>query len=243
MDDPQYFEFGPGKVRLAFRKREGGRSPNLLFLPGYASDMDGSKAVAIDKFADRLDIGCLRFDYSGTGLSEGDFAQGTLAGWIEEALAVTEGLAHGPLILVGSSMGAWVAFHLALRSKAQIVGLVGISAAPDFTDWGFDPAERKAIIRDGILGPEENPVHRGFWESGQSLLLLGSEIAVDCPVRLIHGEKDKEVPLDVPQRLMGQLRSANVQLTMVKGGGHRLSEPREICAITNAIGGLVEQHH
>lgn len=243
MDDPQYFEFGPDKVRLAYRKREGGRSPNLLFLPGYASDMDGSKAVAIDKFAHRHDIGCLRFDYSGTGLSEGDFAQGTLAGWIEEALAVTEELAHGPLILVGSSMGAWVAFHLALRTSAQIAGLVGVSAAPDFTDWGFDPAERETIIRDGILGPAENPVHRGFWESGQSLLLLGSEIAVDCPVRLVHGEKDKEVPLDVPQRLMGQLRSANVQLTMVKGGGHRLSEPREIRAITNAIGGLLELPH
>ena len=243
MDSVEYFEFGPDRVRLAYRKREGGRSPNLLFLPGYASDMDGSKAVAIDKFAHRRDIGCLRFDYSGTGLSEGDFAQGTLAGWIEEALAITEGLAHGPLILVGSSMGAWVAFHLALRSKAQIAGLVGISAAPDFTDWGFDEAERETIVRDGILGPAENPVHRGFWESGQSLLLLGSEIAVDCPVRLVHGEKDKEVPLDVPRRLMSQLCSADIQLTTVKDGGHRLSEPREIRAITNAIRGLLEQHH
>jgi pimeloyl-ACP methyl ester carboxylesterase len=243
MTEPDTAYIQAGGNRLAYRKREGGRSPNLLFLPGYASDMDGSKAVAIDKFAHRHDIGCLRFDYSGTGLSEGDFANGTLGRWIEEAIAVTDQLARGPLILVGSSMGAWVAFHLALRTKAQIVGVVGISAAPDFTDWGFDPAEREAIVRDGAIGPKENPVHRCFWESGQSLLLLDGEIAVDCPVRLVHGEKDKEVPLEVPRRLISGLRSADVQLTIVKDGGHRLSEPREIRAITNVIGGLLEQHH
>ena len=134
--------------------------------------MDGSKAVAVDKFAQQHGIGCLRFDYSGTGLSEGDFAHGTLDLWLEEALAVIDQLARGPLILVGSSMGAWVAFHLALRTKAQIAGVVGISAAPDFTDWGFDPAEREAIVRDGT--------HRAQGESGLSRLLGIGPVAAAC---------------------------------------------------------------
>jgi pimeloyl-ACP methyl ester carboxylesterase len=242
MTQPDTAFIQAGGKPIAYRLRSG-QSPTLLFLSGYASDMDGSKAVAIDKFAAKHGIACLRFDYSGTGLSEGDFAQGTLAGWIEEALTVIDQLARGPLILVGSSMGVWVALHAAMRTTAQIVGVVGISAAPDFTDWGFDQAEREAIVRDGMIGPAENPVYRGFWESGQSLLLLGGEIAVDCPVRLVHGEQDSEVPLDVPQRLMRRLRSADVQLPIVKDGGHRLSEPREIRAILNAISGLLEQHH
>ncbi len=224
---------------IAYRRRDGA-GPTLLFLPGYASDMDGSKADAVDKFARQHGNGCLRFDYSGTGLSGGDFAHGTLDVWIEEALAVIDQLTRGPLILVGSSMGAWIAFHLALRRTAQIVGLVGISAAPDFTEWGFDAAEREAIVRNGTVGPAENPVYRGFWESGQSLLLLGGEIAVDCPVRLVHGEQDHDVPLDIPFRLMRALGSADVQLTVIKDGGHRLSEPREIAATLSVIANLLE---
>ena len=172
----------------------------------------------------------LRFDYSGTGSSAGRFEEGTLALWLEESLAAIDQLSAGPLILVGSSMGGWIALHVALLRPERIDALVGIAVAPDFTDWGFSDAE--AAVRQGIS--------RGFWESGQQLRLLNREIAIDCPVRLLHGELDRDVPLDVAFRTLRQLRSADVQLTVVKGGGHRLSEPHEIDAILRTIAGLVE---
>jgi len=224
---------------IAYRRRTGER-PTLLFLPGYASDMEGAKALAIDAFAGERDLGCLRFDYSGTGSSAGDFADGTLAQWLDEALAVADRLSDGPLILVGSSMGGWVALHLALRRPDRVVALVGIAAAPDFTDWGFDAGQRETIISDGMIGPAEHRIHRAFWESGQELRLLDSPIPISCPVRLIHGENDRDVPLDIAFRLMGKLGSADVQLIVIKDGGHRLSEPRELATIRSVIANLLE---
>lgn len=224
---------------IAHRLRPGS-APTLVFLPGYASDMDGSKADEIDEFAGRRRLGCLRFDYSGTGSSPGDFATGTLTRWIEDTLGVIDELTSGALLLVGSSMGAWIALHVALQRSARVVGMVGISAAPDFTDWGFGADDKAAIVRDGFLGPETHRVHRTFWDSGQSLLLLHSAIPIDCPVRLLHGEQDAEVPFDIALRLLGALRSADVQLSLIKGGGHRLSEPREIQAILCAVANLLE---
>jgi pimeloyl-ACP methyl ester carboxylesterase len=215
--------------RIAYRLRDGG-SPTLVFFPGYASDMEGAKATALDVFAERGGLSILRFDYSGTGSSSGRFEGGTLALWLEEALAFVDQLTSGPLILVGSSMGGWIALHVAVRRSERVQALIGIAAAPDFTDWGFSDAE--AAERQGIS--------RAFWESGQKLLLIDKEIAVDCPVRLIHGQEDRDVPLDVAFRMLRQLRSADVQLTVIKGGGHRLSEPREIETILRTVGGLLE---
>jgi pimeloyl-ACP methyl ester carboxylesterase len=215
--------------RVAYRLRSGA-SPTLLFLPGYASDMEGAKALALDAFAERRGHAMLRLDYSGTGSSPGDFADGTLALWLEEALAALDGLTDGPLIIVGSSMGGWIAYHLALLRPERVQALVGIAAAPDFTAWGFkdgDEAERQGL-------------NRRFWESGQQLLLLGGEIAIDCPVRLVHGEQDSEVPSKVALKTVERLRSADVQLNLIKGGGHRLSEPREIAAILRTVDGLLE---
>jgi pimeloyl-ACP methyl ester carboxylesterase len=215
--------------RVAYRLHSGA-SPTLLFLPGYASDMEGAKALALDAFAERRGLAMLRLDYSGTGSSPGEFADGTLALWLEEALAALDRLTDGPLIIVGSSMGGWIAYHLALLRPERVQALVGIAAAPDFTAWGFkdgDEAERQGL-------------NRGFWESGQQLLLLGGEIAIDCPVRLIHGEQDSEVPSKVALKTMERLRSADVQLNLIKGGGHRLSEPREIAAILRTVDGLLE---
>jgi pimeloyl-ACP methyl ester carboxylesterase len=215
--------------RVAYRLRSGA-SPTLLFLPGYASDMEGAKALALDAFAERRGLAMLRLDYSGTGSSPGEFADGTLALWLEEALAALDRLTDGPLIVVGSSMGGWIAYHLALLRPERIQALVGIAAAPDFTAWGFnngDEAERQGL-------------NRSFWESGQQLLLLGGEIAIDCPVRLVHGEQDSEVPSKVALKTMERLRSADVQLNLIKGGGHRLSEPREIAAILRTVDGLLE---
>ena len=172
----------------------------------------------------------LRFDYSGTGSSEGRFEDGTLSAWLEEALAAIDQLTSGSLILIGSSMGGWIALHLALLRPERMRALAGIAAAPDFTDWGF--ADGSEAERQG-LAP-------GFWQSGQQLLLLDKPIAIGCPVRLIHGEQDEEVPLDVAFRTMRAIRSADVQLSVLKGGGHRLSEPHQIDAILRTVGELLE---
>jgi pimeloyl-ACP methyl ester carboxylesterase len=215
--------------RIAYRLREGA-GPTLVFLPGYGSDMEGTKALELDAFADRRGLAMLRLDYSGTGSSGGQLEDGTLALWLEEALAAIDRLTDGPLILIGSSMGGWLALHLTLLRSERVVALVGIAAAPDFTDWGF--ADGETAARQGIS--------REFWQSGQELLLLDKEIAIDCPVRLLHGERDQEVPLDVAFRLMRALRSADVQLVTLKGGGHRLSAPHEIETILRTVTALLE---
>jgi pimeloyl-ACP methyl ester carboxylesterase len=221
--------FDVGGRRIAYRRREGA-SPTIIFLPGYASDMEGTKALALDAFAERSGHAMLRLDYSGTGSSGGRFEDGTLVLWRDEVLAAVDELTEGPLLLVGSSMGGWLALHAALLRPERVAALVGIAAAPDFTNWGFpdgDTAERHGLARR-------------FWESGQQLLLLDQEIAIDCPVRLLHGENDTDVPLDIAFRTMRALRSADVQLTVVKGGGHRLSEPHEIDAILRTVADLLE---
>ena len=219
--------------RIAYRLRQGA-APTLVFLPGYASDMEGTKALALDAFAERHGIAMLRLDYSGTGSSGGRFEEGTLGAWIEEALAAIDELTEGPLIVIGSSMSGWIAFHLALLRPERVQALVGIAAAPDFTDWGFTLEQAAQLQDDGRMT-------RAFWESGQQLLLLRKEIAVDCPVRLLHGERDEEVPLDVAFRTMRALRSGDVQLITFKGGGHRLSEPHEIDAILRTVAALIPQ--
>jgi len=222
-----YIEVAGRSIAYRFRS---GASPTILFLPGYASDMEGAKALALDAFAERRGLAMLRLDYSGTGSSPGNFADGTLALWLEEALAAVDRLTQRPIVLVGSSMGGWLALHLALLRPERIQALVGIAAAPDFTNWGFESGE--AAERQGL--------GRAFWESGQELLLLDREIAVDCPIRLIHGELDGDVPPDIARRTMAALRSADVQLNLIKGGGHRLSEPREIDAILRTVANLLE---
>ena len=231
--------------RIAYRLRAG-PGPTLVFLPGYASDMEGTKALALDAFAERRGLAMLRFDYSGTGSSPGEFGEGTLALWLKEALAALDELTEGPVILVGSSMGGWIALHLALLRPERVRALVGIAAAPDFTEWGFTPEQKAALQRDGRIeepnpyGPGPSVFTRAFWESGQKLRLLDGAIAIDCPVRLLHGELDSEVPLDVAFRLLRALRSSDVQLNVLKGGGHRLSEPHEIRAILAAVEALLE---
>jgi pimeloyl-ACP methyl ester carboxylesterase len=224
--------FDLNQRQIAYRLRPGS-GPTLVFLPGYGSDMEGTKALALDSFAERTGCSMLRFDYSGTGSSGGRFEDGTLALWLEETLAVVDQLIHGPLIVVGSSMGGWIALHLALLRPERVQALIGIAAAPDFTEWGFS-AEQAAQLTD------EGRTTRRFWESGQRLLVLGGEVAVDCPVRLLHGECDTEVPLDIALRTMRALRSGDVQLNVLKGGGHRLSEPHEIEAILRTVVALLE---
>ena len=234
-----------GGRSIAYRLRTG-NVPTLVFLPGYASDMEGTKAVALDKFAEERGQAMLRLDYSGTGSSGGRFEDGTLALWLEEALAAVDRLTSGPLILIGSSMGGGMTLHLALLRPERVKALVAIAAAPDFTDWGFSDEQKAALMRDGRIeepnpyGPEPQSFTRAFWESGQDLRLLNAQIAIEAPVRLLHGEVDQEVPLEIAFRLVRQLRSSDVQLNVLKGGGHRLSEPHEIRAILATVEDLLE---
>ena len=229
MTQPEVQYLDVGGRAIAYRRREG-VGPTLVFLPGYASDMEGTKALALDAFAERRGLAMLRFDYSGTGSSGGRFEDGTLRLWLEEALAAIDRLTEGKLIVVGSSMGAWIALHLALERPDRVAALVGIAAAPDFTDWGF--ADADAAGAQGLA--------RAFWQSGQGLLLFDKQIAIGCPVRLVHGDADDEVPLEIAFLLLRALRSADVQLLTLKGGGHRLSERHEIDAILRTVAALLE---
>jgi pimeloyl-ACP methyl ester carboxylesterase len=242
-----YFDPGDGR-RIAYRYRQPqGGAPTVLFLPGYASDMEGAKADAIDGFCATRGLGCLRLDYSGTGSSGGEFKDGSLARWLEEVLAAIDVLTEGSIILAGSSMGGWLALQAALQRKDRVKALLGIAAAPDFTNWGYSAEEKEMLVRDGRLerpnpyGPEPSVTWRGFWESGQRQLLLYSPIDLTIPIRLVHGEQDQEVPMGVPIKLVADLRSADVQLRLIKGAGHRLSEPHEIHAILVELHGLVER--
>ena len=245
--DLAYFDPGDGR-RIAYRLREPGEgSPTVLFLPGYASDMEGAKAEAMDAFCATRGLGCLRLDYSGTGSSGGDFAAGTLDRWLDEILFAIDMLTEGPLVVAGSSMGGWLALHAALRRKDRVKALLGIAAAPDFTDWGFTPEEKETLNRDGKLervnpyGPERSVTHLGFAASGGAHRLLYSPIDLTIPIRLVHGELDGTVPMGVPIKLMADLRSSDVQLRLIKAGGHNLSEPHEIHAILTELLGLVER--
>jgi len=157
-----------GDRRIAYRLRRG-RGPALLFLPGYASDMEGAKALALDAFAAQRGVAMLRFDYSGTGSSGGEFRDGTLKLWLDEALALLDQLTSGPVIVVGSSMGGWIGLHLALLRPTRVQALIGIAAAPDFTDWGFTADQVLEVKANGLLeqpnpyGSEPQLFTRAFW--------------------------------------------------------------------------------
>lgn len=233
----------PDRPRLAYNLREG-RGPTLVFLPGYASDMAGTKAVALDAWAEREGRAMLRFDYSGCGESDGAFEDGTLAVWREDVLALIDSLSEGPLILIGSSMGGWIGLLVAEARPECVVAFVGIAAAPDFTDWGYSQDEKMTLLAEGrIEQPSEYGAPlvttRAFWQSGEALRMLHREIAIDCPVRLLHGQCDADVPWHHSTHLAGKLRSADVQTILVKGGDHRLSRPQDLDLLIATVSSIV----
>jgi pimeloyl-ACP methyl ester carboxylesterase len=244
MDGISYLE--GGGQRLAYRGR-GGRGPALVFLPGYASDMEGGKATALDAWAVEQGRSMIRFDYGGCGASDGAFEDQTLETWLGDALAMIDRAApEGPLILVGSSMGGWLMLLAALARPDRVAGLVGIAAAPDFTDWGYSDEQKAELAAAGRL-EEPNPygdapsvTTRAFWESGQALRLLGAPIAIDCPVRLLHGQQDADVPWTIALDLAGRLRSADVQTILVKHGDHRLSREGDLALLIATTSSLLE---
>ena len=220
-----------------------GTGPTIVFLPGYASDMTGAKALAIEAWAKATGRAFLRFDYGGCGASEGKFEEQTLAGWRDDVLELLDKLVDGPAVLVGSSMGGWLMLLIARDHPEKVAALIGIAPAPDFTDWGFTVEEKLAILSSGRL---ERPspyadtptvYTRAFWQSGEANRLMFGTIPIDVPVRLIHGMVDRDVPWNGSVRLAELIRSADVQLTLVKDGDHRLSRDADIARII----GLIEQ--
>ena len=239
----EMLDAGVGR-RLAVRRRAG-RGPTILFLPGYASDMEGGKATALDAWAETRGRAMLRFDYGGCGASPGAFEAQSLDDWRNDAIAAIDSV-DGDVVLVGSSMGGWLMLLAALARPERVAGLVGIAAAPDFTRWGFTDAEKETIRRDGRIeepspyGDLPTVTTRTFWESGERNLLLGSEIAIDVPVRLLHGQRDPDVPWRNSLMLAEKLRSADVQTILVKDGDHRLSRDRDIALLIATVGALLE---
>lgn len=230
-------------TQLAFVRREGA-GPALLFLPGYLSDMTGGKALALDAWAQANGRAMVRFDYSGCGASPGDLRTATLSRWLADALHILDTEIQGPAILVGSSMGGWLMLHAALARPQRVAALVGIAAAPDFTDWGYSQEDKIALLRDGRLerpsdyGPEPTVITRAFWQSGEAHRLLQGPVAVDCPVRLLHGQRDPDVPWHHSVHLASLLRSDDVQVTLIKDGDHRLSRDQDIDLLIRTVANL-----
>lgn len=240
----QMIDRGDG-VRLAARFQPG-KGPTLLFLPGYMSDMTGSKAAHLLAWAAASGRACLLFDYSGCGASEGRFDDGSISRWAQDAQLVSARLAPGPLLPVGSSMGGWIMLRLALMQPARVRGLVGIAPAPDFVRWGLgmSAAEEAQLRAQGYFsrpsGYADGPYRycRTFIEDAPANCLLDGPIAISVPVRLLHGTADDAVPVDVSLRLLRQLVSADVQLTLVKDGSHRLSAESDLELLVRTVESL-----
>jgi pimeloyl-ACP methyl ester carboxylesterase len=236
--------------RIAVRIRDGA-APGLLWLGGFKSDMQGTKAVALDRWAGENGRSCIRFDYSGHGESGGDFADGTIGRWLEDSAAVFEGFAKGPQVLVGSSMGGWLALLLSREIKRRgagagsIAGLVLIAPAVDFTEelmWKrFSPEVKRQIETEGAwqrpsqYSEAAYPITRGLIEEGRKHLLLGGLIEPGCPVRILQGVKDPDVPWQHAVELSSRLARDDVVLTLVKDGDHRLSRPEDIERLIAAV--------
>lgn len=254
MSDPAVPDFieRSGRPRLAFR-HIAGSGPTIVFLPGYMSDMAGGKATALFGWAAAEGRACLLLDYAGCGLSGGLFAEQTLLDWRGDVLDLIDAKAEGPVLIVGSSMGGWLMLLTALAlvqrdGPARVEGLVGIAAAPDFTDWGFNDAEKAIILAEGALLEEtlysDQPyvTTRDFWQSGEANRLLDAEIPLACPVRLLHGQEDGDVPPDISLRLSAALASEDVQVTLVKGGDHRLSRDGDIALLIDTVARLATRN-
>ena len=235
----------PDGRRIAYRHSPG-TGPALVFLPGYMSDMEGGKATALFDWACASGRACLLLDYSGCGASDGDFAHGTLSKWCEEVLALIDANIAGKVIVIGSSMGGWLMLMVGEALGDRLAGLVGIASAPDFTDWGRSDADKarlaagETVHDENPYGPEPTPMYAGFWSDGQEQLRLGGTIPIDAPVRLLHGQRDADVPWQISLQLADALRSDAVQITLVKDGDHRLSREQDIALLLRLVQQLLE---
>jgi pimeloyl-ACP methyl ester carboxylesterase len=256
--EPQFLVVGAPGRRIAVRAREGA-SPGIFWLGGFKSDMKGTKAVALDEHAAKTGRASIRFDYSGHGESGEKFEDGTISHWLEDALAVFANHARGPQIVVGSSMGGWMALLLAralardpsLAKDAKLAGLVLIAPAPDFTEelmWKNFSAEVRREIetkgawqRPSAYGDAPYAITKRLIEDGRSHLLLGQPIEVKCPVRILQGMLDPDVPWQHAMRLVSCLAQDDVAMTLIKDGDHRLSRPEDIERLLKTVDELAAE--
>ncbi|MBO0710948.1 MAG: alpha/beta hydrolase [Acetobacteraceae bacterium] len=237
-------------VELAWSRTEG-RDPTVVFLPGFRSDMTGEKATSLAAFCADRGHAMLRFDYSGHGASAGRFEDGTIGRWRDDALAAIDQLATGKLVLVGSSMGGWIALLTALARSDRVAGLIGIAAAPDFTEsllWeALSFEDRSTLMRQGMLHVpsqygEPCPITRALIEDGRNHMLLGGEIALACPVRLLQGQRDPDVPWELALRIAELVSAEDVEVLLVKDGDHRLSRPRDLALLASTLAPLLVEN-
>lgn len=234
----------PQGRRIAHHRTEG-QGPGIVFLGGFMSDMTGSKAMFLQDWAAAQGRAFLRFDYSGHGQSSGAFEDGCIGDWVEDALAMIKALTEGPQVLVGSSMGGWIALQIARTLPDRVKGLVGIAPAPDFTEdsmWaGFSEAQRMALMDQGrIVIPSDYsedgyPITRRLIEDGRARLVLRTPLSLPFPVRILQGTADTDVPVSVALRLMDHADCPDLRLTLVKGADHRFSTPECLAMIATAV--------
>lgn len=248
-DSPEFLE-KPDGARLAYHKLEG-RSPGIVFCGGLASDMTGTKAMALEEHAKQTGQAFLRFDYQGHGQSSGKFIDGTIGLWHSDALAVFDALTDGPQIVVGSSMGGWQMLLLARARPKQIAGLVGIAAAPDFTEdlmWNNFSDEIKETLRsEGVYyepseySDEPYALTMNLIVEGRNRLLLrGDSLDINVPVRFLHGMSDADVPYEVSIKAADHLTSDDVEVRLIKGGDHRLSTDSNLAVLKETVAELSE---
>src|SRR5262245_60539100 len=227
-----------------------GRTPTVVFLGGFRSDMTGTKAMALEAWAARTGHAYLRFDYLGHGQSSGRFEDGTIGRWLDDSLAAIDRLTTGRLVLVGSSMGGWLSRLVARARPDRLAGLVLIAAAPDLTERmllkGLSPEDRATLQREGRLArpsqysPEPSVFTWKLIEEGRNHLLLDKKLALPCPVRLLHGQSDPDVPWEYSLQIAQHLDAPEVVTTLVKGGDHRLSTPADIARLVAIVEELVD---
>jgi pimeloyl-ACP methyl ester carboxylesterase len=242
---------------IAYARRPGANGqkgtaaqPGIVFLGGFMSDMSGVKACWLETYAAQRGCPYLRFDYSGHGASEGRFEDGTISAWLSDALEVLDHLSEGPQILVGSSMGGWLALRAALARPERVAGIVGIAAAPDFTEElvasELTPDQRETLKRDGVVyietpyGDKPYAFTQALIDDGRRHLLLNGPIEVTCPVRLVQGYDDNDVPWEMAMAIMARIGHADCAVTLIKDGDHRLSRPGDLAKIGAAIGDIID---
>lgn len=236
---------------IAYHRSEGDKSkPTVIFLGGLMSDMEGTKAIALEKFCKDKRYSFVRFDYIGHGQSSGKFTDGTITIWKNSVLAVMDNLTEGEVVLVGSSLGGWLMILAALERKERVVGLVGLAAAPDFTEeliWDKMSLQEKSELKEkGIFmlksdhSDEPYPITLQLIEDGRKNIILDKKIELDCPARLLHGMEDEDVPNYLSIALGQQLTTDNMCVNLVAGGDHRLSTDENISLICDTLGEMIE---
>lgn len=243
MTAPQHLTTPQGRT-IAYH-RSTGKGPGVVFLGGFKSDMSGTKALFLQEWAEQQGRAFLRFDYSGHGESSGDFLEGCIGDWAEDAITAINALTEGPQVLVGSSMGGWIALLVARAMPERVAAMVGIAAAPDFTEdgmWGsFDEVQRAALMRDGQIAlpsdyaDEPYVITRRLIEDGRKQLVLRAPLNLPFPVRLLQGSDDTDVPVSVALRLFDHATCPDLRLVLVKGADHRFSTPECLNLITDTL--------